>query len=226
MRFRRKGGADDGSEAADDTGTADAQVESVDEPTGFGEPPPRPQGPWDASDVDDDVARLDFGALLVPAVDGMEVRLDVDEQGTVSAVGIGLADSSLQLQAFAAPRSLGLWDEVRAEMLDGIRSSGGKVSEAQGPFGPELRAVLPAQDPDGKVVGTEPVRFLGIDGPRWFLRGVITGAASDAARANDVHALLRGVVVARGDAAAPPRELLELRVPEDPQLQSGPAGGE
>ena len=55
-----------------------------------------------------------------------------------------------------------------------------------------------------------------MDGPRWFLRGVISGpaAARDdlAAALEDVFA---DVVVVRGDHPVPPRDLLEIRLPEE-----------
>jgi hypothetical protein len=224
MRFRRKGADDEAAADETDRSAPGGDINADAPPDVAGPGVASPQGPWDASDVADDVSRLDFGALLVPAVDGMEVRLDVDEQGAVNAVAVALADTALQMQAFAAPRSSGLWQEVRGEMVEGIRASGGTVREAEGPFGPELQAELPAQGPDGSVVGQEPVRFLGVDGPRWFLRAVVTGpGATDAARAEPVLTLLRGVVVVRGDVAAPPRELLELRMPDDPALRPGPA---
>jgi len=231
MKFRRNraadGSEDDGSDAAATTpaeGSAGTAPEAAGTASTHGAVVTQPpSGPWDVSDVDDEVMRLDFGALKVPAIDGMEVRVDVDDAGAVAAVAVALDDSVLQLQAFAAPRTDGLWDEVRAEMVDGIRGSGGRVSEAQGPFGTELRAQLPAEGPDGKPSGTQPVRFLGVDGPRWFLRAVVTGpGAADPAAADQVHALFRGVAVARGDEAAPPRELLTLRLPDDPALQPGP----
>jgi hypothetical protein len=107
-------------------------------------------------------------------------------------------------------------------MLEGISETGVTANPVDGPFGLELRADLPVEGADGKPQGVQPVRFLGVDGPRWFLRAVITGpGAADAGRAQAVHELLRQVVVDRGGDAAPPRELLPLQVPDDPALQPG-----
>ncbi len=93
----------------------------------------------------------------------------------MTGVGDGAA---VQLQAFAAPRSEGLWDEIRAEMLAELaETAGAKVSEGEGSFGPEVRGMLPARTPEGEQV-TQPVRFVGIDGPRWFLRAVFLGRAA------------------------------------------------
>jgi hypothetical protein len=79
----------------------------------------------------------------------------------------------------------------------------------------------------------EPQRFLGVDGPRWFLRGVIRGAAaSRPEQAKPLEDLFANVVVVRGDHPVPPRELLPLQLPEDArqalaeqlEQQGGPAG--
>ena len=58
------------------------------------------------------------------------------------------------------------------------------------------------------------MRFVGIDGPRWFLRGLFTGPA--AVDPNGVlEEVLRDVVVVRGEHPVPPRDILELRLPPD-----------
>jgi hypothetical protein len=67
--------------------------------------------------------------------------------------------------------------------------------------------------PEGRT-GHRPARFIGVDGPRWFLRGVITGrAAVDEEAAGTLEDLFRRTVVVRGGAARPPRDLLALRLP-------------
>ena len=60
------------------------------------------------------------------------------------------------------------------------------------------------------------VRFVGVNGRRWFLRALFTGqAAVDPGAAAPLEALLREVVVVRGDLPMPPRDMLELRLPPD-----------
>ncbi len=55
-----------------------------------------------------------------------------------------------------------------------------------------------------------------MDGPRWFLRGLFVGAAAaDPGAAAPLEAVLREVVVVRGDHPMPPRDLLELKLPPD-----------
>ena len=125
------------------------------------------------------------------------------------------AGSELQLQAFAAPKRDSLWDEVRTEIAAEIAGAGGASAERAGPFGTELIAHVPAE-PGQPRSGLRPVRFTGVDGPRWFLRGLFTGAAAEnPAAAAPLEALMREVVVVRGDHPMPPRDLLELRLPAE-----------
>lgn len=161
---------------------------------------------------------LNFGALRVPAVDGMQVRAELDDQKQVIGVAVMVDETMLQLQAFAAPKSENLWDEVRQEIAEGIRGGQGKAREVDGPFGRELQAEVAVSDESG-VTSRQPVRFIGIDGDRWFLRGVITGTgATDRAGAGAVEEIFAGVTVERGSHAAAPRDPLPLTLPTDPSL--------
>jgi hypothetical protein len=59
------------------------------------------------------------------------------------------------------------------------------------------------------------LRFLGADGPRWFLRGMISGpAATDASLARLLEDIFADVVVVRGDHAAAPETPLEIQLPD------------
>jgi hypothetical protein len=174
----------------------------------------RPGGPWDVSDEVDDRPRIDLGGMRVPTVAGMDLRVDVSEEQVVAATVV-LGESALQIHPFAAPRTMGIWDEVRREIAASITRDGGTVDEVDGPFGPELRAKVPVRAPDGRS-GVQAARFVGADGPRWFLRGVFTGqAATDTTAGGPLEEVFRGIVVVRGDQPMPPREPLELRLPQD-----------
>jgi hypothetical protein len=138
-----------------------------------------------------------------------------DQQGAWVTVHHGASD--IQLQAFAAPRSDALWDEVRDEIAAEIEAAGGTSTEQDGPFGPEVFAQVPSQP---ESTDLQPVRFIGADGPRWFLRGLISGAAATSPTdAIALEELFRQVVVVRGEQPVPPRDLLELRLPADAQEQ-------
>lgn len=181
-----------------------------------------PAGPWDASEVDlRDDGRLDLGALRIRGVADMELRLEVDEQAqqVVGATAV-IADSAVQLQAFAAPRTMGVWDGIRSEIAESIVSQGGTADEVRGELGPELRTRMPSAGPDGRTVFA-PARFVGVDGPRWFLRAVFSGrAAIDDEAAGPLMAVVRDTVVVRGESAMAPREMLPLRLPDEAAMPS------
>ncbi|MGN6333682.1 MAG: DUF3710 domain-containing protein [Motilibacteraceae bacterium] len=190
----------------------------------------RAEGPFDVSEAAADVdgmQRIDMGGLLVAPVEGMELRAEVDQQsGAVTNIVLVVGQSALQLQAFAAPRSSGIWDEVRGEILEGVQAQGGGGEEADGPFGRELHAQVPVVLPDG-TQALQPVRFLGVDGPRWFLRGVLSGeAVLGGAPAAQLEQVFRATVVVRGDEAMPPREPIPLRLPAQAAAASEEAADE
>lgn len=174
------------------------------------------QGPWDAEEApDDEVPRLDLGALRIPAYDGMEVRVDVSPEGAVVAATVVQGPNTMQLSAFAAPRSEGIWADVRAEIATSLQSGAGAAEETEGPFGTELRARIPAEAPGQRPVA-QPARFVGVDGPRWFLRALIVGpGATDAAQATELERLFREIVVVRGKEAMAARDPLPLRLPRE-----------
>lgn len=189
-------------------------------------PVPVTAGPFDDAEAPDDgLPRLDLGGMRVPVFEGGELRVEVDEEsGVVVGATVVTGESALQLHSFAAPRGAGIWDEVRREIAGSIEESGGTVDEAAGGFGTELRATVPAQLPDGSVVAA-PARFVGVDGPRWFLRGVFTGPAStDADAAAQLETAFRRVVVVRGSDPMAPRDPIPLRLP--PEIAELPEPGE
>jgi hypothetical protein len=208
---------DDAGEWEDDAaGGWEDDEEPGDGPGGDG-PDLAEIGPWDAGDDVPPQERIDFGSLLIPVSEDVEVQVSVLENQP-AWITVVRAGSGLQIQAFAAPKSGGLWDEVRGEIAVEIFKSGGKSVEAEGPFGVELHAEITPADPvhGGRHGALEPVRFLGVDGPRWFLRGLINGpAARSEELARPLEEVFAGVVVVRGDHPVPPRELLEIRLPDE-----------
>ena len=174
------------------------------------------QGPFDNSEANPVRPYIDLGGIKILPREGLNLRLEVEEQSKrIVAVGLDYAESSLQVQPFAAPRSGGLWDETRVQLRDQVRTQGGRVEEREGPLGKELLAEVPAAASEGSELRL--ARFIGIDGPRWFLRGVIGGAAaSDLEAAAKVEDLFRSIVVVRGGAPMPPRDLIPLKMPATP----------
>lgn len=174
-------------------------------------------GPFDESEANPVRPYIDLGGVKVLPREGLQLRLEVEEEsGRVVAVGLDYAGSTLQVQPFAAPRSSGLWHEIREQIADQIQRQGGRTSERDGTFGPELVAEIPVAQP-GVPGETRIARFIGVDGPRWFLRGVIAGdAAVDATAAEQIEDLFRSVVVVRGSQPMPPRDLIPLHMPATP----------
>lgn len=206
----------DAAEGAADPAAAGGDAPAVQDATPDAPAPAvdRSAGPWDSAEEIPPGPRVDLGALRLPGVHGMELRMEIDKKsGTVTAVGVTIDGSTLQMQAFAAPRTDGIWDEIREEIGESVRKQGGAVDDVPGPFGRELLARLPVRTPEGRT-GHRPARFVGVDGPRWFLRGVITGrAAVDEEAAGTLEDLFRRTVVVRGTEARAPRDLLALTLP-------------
>lgn len=181
------------------------------------EEPEPTTGPFDERDApNDDIERIDLGALRLPIQPGFDVRLEVNETQQVISATLAAPDGTMQLGVFAAPRTEGIWDEVRAEIAASMNAQRkASAKEADGPFGAELHGTLPAEE--GR--GTVPVRFIGVDGPRWFLRALLAGpVASDEAKAKPFEQLLRGVIVVRGGEPLPVRDPVPLRLPNGVEL--------
>lgn len=171
-------------------------------------------GPWDSREPYPQRQRVDLGSLLIPVNPDQEVQLNVAGEQIIAA-SVTVSDGALQVQAFAAPKSGGLWEDVRGEIAEEIRGAGGESQEAEGPFGPELAALVPTE-PGGRTADLQPARYLGVDGPRWLLRGTISGrAASRRELAGPLEEVFADIVVVRGDHPAPPRDLLEIQLPAE-----------
>ncbi|WP_043614117.1 DUF3710 domain-containing protein [Nonomuraea candida] len=167
--------------------------------------PTRESGPWDADEPHPESDRIDLGGLRLPHNPDFDVRLASLGDQHVGVVVL-YDESSLQLQALAAPRSSGLWDEVKTKILAQAKH----LEEREGPFGSELAGEM-------RVEGeSRPARYLGIDGPRWFLLAVIAGkAAVDDTVAAAYIDFIRDVVVVRGDEPMAREEPIPLRRPNE-----------
>jgi hypothetical protein len=175
-----------------------------------GEAPAPEFGPWDAKHAPAGVQRLDLGSLQIPAVEGVEVRVQANPDGGVEQIVLVDGESALQLGVFAAPKTEGIWDEVRAEIAEAMAADGVSPQERTGKYGTELAARV--NTPDGPA----DVRFVGVDGPRWMVRALYQGAAaSDPGREGVLGEVLSGLVVIRDNEPRPVREPLPLRLPKE-----------
>jgi hypothetical protein len=198
--------------------------------------PPEPQhrerevdatsGPWDEADAPQDgLNRIDLGAMRLPAVPGMDLRVELNNQQKVIAASLRSGDSLLQVSVFAAPRAGGIWESIREDLAKSASGQGGSLREVEGPFGTELAGTIVATPPaTSGQPAPQPVRraarFLGVDGPRWFLRGLMSGPAAESPEAAAVlEEAFRGIVVVRGNEPMPVREQLPLTLPAQAAAQ-------
>ena len=172
-------------------------------------------GPVDISNISDRAGFVDFGRILIPqGIPNLVIKgeIEPDTQRLV-AVTLEIAQSALQISVFSTPKSEGIWPEVRSQLAATLTAQGGVVVEETSSLGVGL-LVSPPVDAHDTATISEVTRFVGVDGPRWFLRGSISGAALDDVAARDaIEAVYRSIVVDRGDDPMPPRELLTLTLP-------------
>ncbi|GAB2447082.1 DUF3710 domain-containing protein [Nocardioides hungaricus] len=207
MKFRRK------------SAEAEPAAESPGEPTGEVETAAEPgwtTGPYDVDDLshDDAMSRMDLGALLIPPVEGVELRVQVDEQTEqVRSVLLAGEEGAVEVRAFAAPRHGDLWGEVRPRLAADFAQRGGTASEEEGRFGTEVHGRLTVKAADGRT-GTQVSRIIGVNGPRWMLRATLLGRpAAEPGAAGPWEDLIAGIAVRRGSQAMPAGAELTVTLP-------------
>ncbi|MET1072476.1 MAG: DUF3710 domain-containing protein, partial [Umezawaea sp.] len=128
-------------------------------------------GPYDEADAPNDgVTRLELGSVRLPVPDGAQLQVEMDPAGAVRAVHLLTPVGQLTVSAFAAPRTGGLWKEVGAELITQLKDDGARINRENGDWGEEITA---------RNSGVH-LRFVGVDGPRWLLRGVAAGPEEQA----------------------------------------------
>ncbi|GAA3852055.1 DUF3710 domain-containing protein [Saccharothrix violaceirubra] len=168
----------------------------------------RPEhGPFDEADTPDDgLNRLDLGSIRFPVPEGAQLQVEMDPAGAVRAVHLLTTLGQLTVSAFAAPRTEKLWPEVGAELITQLKGDGFRINRENGEWGEEISAR------NNEVH----LRFVGVDGPRWMVRGVAAAPSEDQAD----HALvalrevLRLTVVVRGEQPMPVRTPLPVELPD------------
>lgn len=211
----------DESSDSDDADKSAAEPRADRQPTADGERG-EDQGPWDVDDdnIPDYDDYLDIGSLYLPFLQGIELRLKGNRQtNQILGATITWGDSSLELEAFAAPKSFGLWDDVRSDLMDANHGA----EEQDGTFGKEL--ILPVSI-GKKVLKT---RIVGVDGPRWMLRGVFSGPAAtdpDSEEKKTLDKYFSDVVVERGEEPLAPRDLIPMHPPIGPAERAKQAAAE
>lgn len=205
---------DDESQQGDDAAAGGRMTGQIPEETSMAyEGRGEEYGPWDieednAPDFDE---YMSLGAFYIPFVRGIQLRIKASRaDNTLLGATVTIGRSSLELEAFAAPKTLGLWDDVREDLLEGNANA----KEVPGIFGAEIE--LPVKLDNGKVHTT---RIVGVDGPRWMLRGIFSGPAADDPQSPEAEILNRffsDIVVDRGEEPLAPRDLIPMAPPLTP----------
>ena len=167
-----------------------------------------------SEDAQGDTEFLDLGCLLVPLLDDLEVQVDVDSTShEIVSISLVLPHSIAAIQVFAAATNEEVWPQVRDGITRGLAEQHIETKVVLGRFGTEVHCVMPTQDEHG-VTTAQAVRFVGIDGPRWFLRATIGGDAALFPKASTaMDDLLEMLEVVRGEHAAPTGERLTFVMP-------------
>ncbi len=205
--FGRRKRSDSQEPERDEPRVAEVPAESVEDRV----------GPRDSDGEPIPAGYVDLGSLFVPPVPGMQVRAQFEADGkTLHRIMLVLGTSGIRVSVAAAPRSGGVWDELRAQLAHGVENQGGKVSEVEGRYGTELRVQLPVQLPNGSQ-GFTPMRFIGVEGPRWVTRLDIQGAAAsgDAAQEEACDDVIDRLIVNRGGEPRVRLSLLPLQLPRE-----------
>jgi hypothetical protein len=171
------------------------------------------EGPFDIEDFDDPevalLGRHDLGAVLIPENEAAELAVEVNQQGVPTMAWMVTTNGRYNVTAYAAPKAGSLWREVATEVAESLRKEAAEVSIEDGPWGREVVGFMTG--------GPEPVvmRFVGVDGYRWMVRGAAVGAPDKAdAIARDLRNALADTVVRRGDTPQPVRNMLPLQLSE------------
>lgn len=181
----------------------------------------REDGPFDFDEVElsgDEVDRIDLGTLIITPWDGLNLQLQVDEatRKVITITGVW-ADSGLEIALFGAPASGGLAEQHRVEAIQEAEEAGGTVEEGVGPFGPELRRMIPQPGPKGERM-FHVSRVWYAEGPRWMLRGTLLGEAAldpaDESKAAPFLEFFRNLVVRRGSEPRVPGEQITMTLPQ------------
>jgi hypothetical protein len=157
---------------------------------------------------------IDLGCLRIPLRPELEIQVDVDTASDlIVSISLVLPQSIASVQAFAAATHEDAWPTVRDAIVEGLSLQHVDSTIVLGSFGTEIHCVMPTQNDAGDIL-VQPVRFVGISGPRWFMRATIGGDAAslpEAARVMDE--ILASIVVVRGDHAMAPGEALGFTLP-------------
>lgn len=183
----------------------------------------REEGPFDVHEVDldadaDEVTRIDFGSLVLTPFEGMSLQLQMNrETEQVQALLVGDGESALEVCAFAGPMNTSFAPEVRSDIINSTAQQKGRIQLAEGPFGAELRRMVPVTNEEG-AQGMHVSRTWLVSGPGWLLRGVVLGKATVEVANEDAQVKLTeffsNLVIRRDGVPRAPGTQLPLVIPK------------
>ena len=183
----------------------------------------RPDGPFDIDEVElggDEVQRVDLGTLILTPWPGLNLQLQVQEATKQVRAITGIwRKSGIEIALYAAPASGGLAIDQQEELIEQAQQAGGSAEVGDGPFGPELRRILPQTGPNGEQL-FHVSRVWFAEGPRWLLRGTLMGEAAlpdGDAKARPFVEFFRNLIVRRGSRPMVPGDLLTMDLPRQNQ---------
>jgi hypothetical protein len=170
-------------------------------------------GPFEIEDFDSvavaKLGRHDLGGVLIPENEAAELAVEVSPEGVATTVWMVTPSGRYNITAYAAPKAGGLWREVVTELAESLRNDEARVSIEDGIWGREVVGLV--------TKGPEPVamRFVGVDGYRWMVRGAAISTPENAdAIATEMRNAMADTVVRRGDTPQPVRAQLPLQLSE------------
>lgn len=180
-------------------------------------------GPLNSYEVANDGTRLVLGSIWVPMKSGLDVRAEIDQtNGQLVSISLVYENSIATVEVFAAAKDHDSWSETRYEIAARLEETKVQPKMVNGNFGAEIHAVMPTYDQQGNAT-IQAVRFLGINGDRWFMRIVVSGqAATDEFATKKLDELIADLVIDRGEAPMAPGTKLPITYPDQvkPEPQS------
>ncbi len=183
-------------------------------------------GPLDESEANPVRPYIDLGGIKILPREGLNLRLEVEEQ-TKRIVRRRprlrrLDPAGPAVRRPAHDRTVGR--DARADPRAGPPAGRPGRGAARGRSAPSCSPRSPSSRTRTARAAAALARFVGVDGPRWFLRGVIGGAATSdveaAAKVEDLFRSHRRGARRNTDAAA---DLIPLRMPTTRVRRDRPA---
>lgn len=174
-------------------------------------------GPLNSFEVVNDGTRLVLGSIWVPMRTGLDVSAQISQDtGKLVSISLTYDQSIASVEVFAASKEQDAWAETRYEIANKLEATKVQPKMVDGTFGTEIHAVMPTYDQQGNAT-IQAVRFLGINGDRWFMRVTISGlAATDETAGIKLDELIADLVVDRGTEPMAPGSRLPISYPKQP----------